>query len=534
MNNTGSYRQLDKWDYIIATSSGAITAAMDMLWVKDIDLRNAHTWGVEKINDFVLDVAKKQGYKGNELSGAIKHLEEIFPIPADKLTNDFGGGKQHHLRDFSHHPTIAGLVFSIITQFTGNGYGTDVTGKLIPVEVPKDVLCNGGPLEKLYAGIVSWTFHMISDIAGSSSSVAMGKEGTGLPGPLMSFLKELSSIPGIKNIAGEDEKGYSKFSVYCSKLFNGTLLGEHDENGKIVKGGELKFDLRTELGIGHEALSNKQFLPVLINELIVRGFYSIRRFISVLKDQTVSNFEDLMQLDPSCFLPWKSTSLTHMLIISSTTFSVIDISSAGIKAALKNKNNKAGFAIDFIQGINLFGTCRLAIATGGEIGLGIEKLHEEYLKLANAQIERIGLTYDEAKSLAVDLSSKAGTIAGIGTPIGFVSAAVQVYKEISVSLDEYQLAKENRTAIEQKCTEAVAVLIEEREQINLAVSQYMDSHLLVFSEAFDDMKSAIMANDVDLYISGNKKIQEKLGRTDSFGNMSDFDALMASTDDFKL
>lgn len=114
--------RLDKWDYIIATSSGAITAAMDVLWIKDISLKNAHTWGVDKMKVFVLEVAQKQGYKGTELSGAIKYLEDMFSIPADKLTNDFGGGKQDHLRDFSHHPTIAGLIFSIFTQFTGTGW----------------------------------------------------------------------------------------------------------------------------------------------------------------------------------------------------------------------------------------------------------------------------------------------------------------------------------------------------------------------------------------------------------------------------
>jgi len=534
MSDNASYRQLDKWDYIIATSSGVMTAAMDVLWDKNLDFREAHSWGVEKTNVFVLDVAKKQGFKGKDLSGAVKYLEDKFPIPADKLTNDFGGGNYHHLRDFSHHPTITGLIFSIITQFTGIGYGTDTTGKFIHVEVPKEVLCNGGIIEKLYAGIVSWTFHMISDIAGSSSSVAMGKEGTGIPGPLMSLLKELSSVPGIKDIAGKDKKGYSKFSVYCSKLFNGTLLGEHNEKGEIVQGGEIKFDLRTELGIGHEAISNKQYLPVLINELVVRGFYSIRRFMTELKEKAVSSLNGLMQIDPKSFLPWKSKTLTHMLMISSTVFSVIDITSAGIKAALKNKNNKAGFAVDFIQGINLFGTGRLAIAAGSEVGIGVEKLHDEYLKIANAQLAKIGYTYNEAKSAAFNMANKAGTIAGVGTPIGFVNAAVQLYKEISVSLEEYQASKDNRIWIEQQCKASVEVLLENRAQINLAVSQYMDAHLFVFAEAFEDMDSAIASNDVELFIRGNKKIQEKLGRADAFASMAEFDALMASTDEFKL
>lgn len=38
----------------------------------------------------------------------------MYPYKDDLLcyrknTNDFGGGYQHHLRDFSHHPTLIGI-----------------------------------------------------------------------------------------------------------------------------------------------------------------------------------------------------------------------------------------------------------------------------------------------------------------------------------------------------------------------------------------------------------------------------------------
>ena len=184
--STDDAARLDKWDYIVAASSGVITALVDVLWIKDISLSKAHTWGKEKTDDFVFKVAQSQGYKGKELPGAVKYLEDLYPISADKLTNDFGGGKQHHLRDFSHHPTVVGLIFSILTQFTGTGYGTDVDGNFRITPLPKESVVNGGVLEKIYSGTVTWAFHMISDIAGSSSSVTMNKEGTGLPGPLMS------------------------------------------------------------------------------------------------------------------------------------------------------------------------------------------------------------------------------------------------------------------------------------------------------------------------------------------------------------
>lgn len=88
----GNQNKLDKWDYAISISSGAITAAMDILWVKDINLFDARTWGKEKVEDFVMAVAKNQkGYSGKNLKDAIKFLEDKYPIAADDFTNDFGG-----------------------------------------------------------------------------------------------------------------------------------------------------------------------------------------------------------------------------------------------------------------------------------------------------------------------------------------------------------------------------------------------------------------------------------------------------------
>ena len=525
---------LDKWDYIVATSSGALTATMDVLLIKNISLNEAHKWGVDEAQDVVIKVAKKVGFNGNDIAGAIAHLEEAYPIPADKLTNDFGGGYQHHLRDFSHHPTIVGLIMSIMTQFTGKGYGTDTAGNFITVELPEGTEIPGDFVGKIYAGIVFWAFHMVSDVAGSSSSAAKGSDGTGLPGPLVSFLKELSSIPAVSKMAGQDEKGYNKFSVKCSKLFNGTLLGEHDENGKIIKGAETKFDLRTEIGIGHEALVNKQYLPVLANELLVRAFYSVRRFINELEVNQIEDLEDITKIDPDKYLPWKSKPLKHMLMISSATFSTIDITTAGVKAYIKNKDNPSGFAKDFIEGINIFGAGRLVVAANSEMAMGISKLHSAYKEIAETQLAYVGVDYENAKHITVDIAGNVNKIAHIASPMGYVNAVVDVYELVSVSLEELKIARENRIVVEQQCKANIAILRENREQINMAVTEYMSSNLALYETAFNTIENAIESNDIEGYISGNKMIQKQLGRNDGFGSMAEFDELMASDDDFKL
>ena len=97
-----------------------------------------------------------------ELARVDRDLEH-YTNHADKATAAFGGGLQHHLRDFSHHPTPVGLVCSILTQFTGNVYGTDVAGAFQCVPLNKDGLNLVGKSfpEEITFGAVNWFFHMV-------------------------------------------------------------------------------------------------------------------------------------------------------------------------------------------------------------------------------------------------------------------------------------------------------------------------------------------------------------------------------------
>ena len=294
----------DGVDYIVAVASGVICGFIDVLFVSDLSFEKANEWGNDKVNDFVLKIAKKQGYEGEDLSDAVKFLEDKFPIAADKATNAFGGGYNHHLRDFSHHPTPVGLFFSLLTQFTKCVYGTNTAGFFDVYKLQQEdmVLIGRNLQEKLLFGVVHWFFHMVSDMAGSSGSIADGNTGTGLPGPLVSLLKELSALPFFKNL---NEKGYKTFSVWISKLFNGTLLGEHDENGKIIS--PVKFDLRTEIGLLPQL--GKQAIPIIINECVVRGFYFVRRLSLELKSNNIKNLKEFNQINWKNVLPFNNRTI---------------------------------------------------------------------------------------------------------------------------------------------------------------------------------------------------------------------------------
>ncbi|WP_255884434.1 MULTISPECIES: M48 family metallopeptidase [unclassified Ruminococcus] len=352
----------DRRDYALAVGSGILCGIIDSVFVGEFSLDEANQWGNEKTSAFVMKVAKTQGYNGNSPAEAIKYLEDMFPIAADKVTDQFGGGSYHHLRDFSHHPTPVGLVCSILTQFTGKVYGTDFHGMFQAVSLNEDGLSLIGKNfpEKIMFGVINWAFHMVSDIAGSSGSVRKGNLGTGLPGPLASMLKELSFTPLFQKM---DKNGHKEVSVYVSKLFNGTLLGERDGNGKLISA--RKFDLRTELGAAHHV--GRQAVPVIINECVIRAFYFIRQLTMELCRVSPKQFKDLTELHWNTILPFRNRTVERMVTISSMTFTVADTADAAIHAAIESGGNWVLFSGRFVTRFNYVGAGRAAVAIVKEI-----------------------------------------------------------------------------------------------------------------------------------------------------------------------
>ncbi len=513
---------MNKVDVSVSIASGALAALIvDTFIVGDISLIRANDWGQEKVNQFVIDVAKHKDKDGKvtDLYSAVKFLEDNYKLPSDAVENSFGGAAHHHLYDFSHHPTPIGWFYSIASQFSKTVYGTDKTGAFNPTKFDPNGVDGyfDNPINKVWNGTINWIFHMISDMAGSSGTVKKGGYGTGLPGPMLSFLKELSSKESIRKLVGTaGETDRDKVSVLVQNLFNGRLLADHTADGKVIKGTEIPFDFRTEIGLGHQL--TKQIIPVLVNECIVRAFFAITRFVDELERVKVSSIEDLKNVDLKAFLPFNNQELNRVLLISTASFSTVDITAAGIKAAIKNPGNKYGFAKDFLLGINYIGIGRLGLA-----GLGVA-----------VTPEKIEKCYDDFSQLSEKIKSNEVVACITDIPLGVVPASIKVVKTCSEAISEYHEAKEERIRIQKGCEEQIRMLTEYRNDIEREVSGYLVSNITVFDEAFTLMDDAILNNDSDAYIDANSKIQKQLGKDTQFNSQSEFDGLMTSGEDFKL
>lgn len=368
----------EKTDYAVAASSGLIMGALDIFMNKSISLEDAHNWGSDQINKYVVKASNLVGYKGNDLEEAIKHLEKLFPLAGDGVTNEFGGPTKHHLRDFSHHPTIAGLLFSLLSQFTGRAFGTDEAGKIIfPFpKVPKKYIGKSIP-EKIFFGTVFWMFHLISDMAGSSKTAGSG---TGIPGPLLSFMQEASALPFFRTGKSGDEN--NQFADWLSDLFSGTTS---------TRG--VKFDLRTEFGLFYNQI--KHSIPVITNEIIVRSYFFISRLCVEFSDKKIKSIEQLNNIDIYRILPFKQRKLTRLLTISSGSFFALTSSVTVVKGLATEDLGS------IILNLNYAGIARFGIAIKTDCPYIIEDINSiqeeikerENLRTKFYQEQAIGISY---------------------------------------------------------------------------------------------------------------------------------------------
>ncbi len=383
----------DGLDYTIAVISGVVAGLIDIFFVGEWDFRSAKAFSNEEMNRKVMDFAKKNGYAGNQLAGAVSYIEKKFPFPGDNTWSgaDIGvSALSHHLDDFKHHPTIVGLLYSIIDQFTATSTYFNSAAEVvkIPLIIDENGLLEGKtPAAKIASGIINWCFnvaknrrgHLISDMAGSKSTAGAGM---GIPGSLLSTLRELAALPGFK-----DKDFVKKLNQAYTKGIGSSENGQVDLGAfnSLFEGASSKFDMRTEGAIKHEL--QRQALPVLINEMTVRAFYFIRHFTTELKETG-----DVSLIEWKKVLPFGNRTISRMMTVAAGVFTMVDMADAAIAAAKKSGGIQSPlFAGQFILHINFVGIGRVAVAMYADVGMGIERIfrHRKRVALCNEQINLI-------------------------------------------------------------------------------------------------------------------------------------------------
>lgn len=338
--------QCDKTDYILAASSGALCGIMDIFLVGkpgQSPLGNiTDKWFDNRVKDF----AKLCGWKDNkDFSSAVRFLEKKFKIPYDQRGAGDAGSiifdlkpGNHHFKSLAHNPTLMGLFFSILDQFTNTSHFVS-NGELISLQRADDSfeLRGNNIPSKIFCGIANWFGHIMSDVAGASNSKGRG---AGIPSPIMAWINDVIVLKRKLHIpVSEFDRTVSEFAV---QMFN--------------QGYDVRFQ-------------TSQAIPVLVNEMVVRLMYSVRRLIkyySTTKKEERSYSLLWMECEP-----FSNATVKRMLTVAHGTFCMIDVGDAVIRGATSGKG--AFDPIECVMRLNIIGIGRFSISLYGEAKRAVEK-----------------------------------------------------------------------------------------------------------------------------------------------------------------
>ena len=382
----------DGFDYAISVISGVITGLIDSFFVGETEIDK------EKIQEFLEEkyhTANDSGYKHKDADG-----------------HWISSAMYHRLDDLAHHPSISGLIASILVRYFRLVFfidGSDgkphiffadtsspevtklekkeqtkawigaiigglciwlsnlsikkyeeATGEELPKPLKKLIkIVGASPLMlELLKTVDVWVGHMMSDVSTSQ----------GIPGIFLSLLKEISVLPIIKD---------TDFRVWVDGLYNKGNMNLSEWGGVVF------------------VAAKKQALPVLINEALVRGFFFVRHLAEELKDK-----KDLKQINWNNVIPFKNRTVVRMLTISTGTFTAVDMADAGIRAVIKSGGFNPATLGNFVLNVNFVGVGRFAIAVATDVGMGIKKGNKENERLdlvgQQLQLMNVKVSYQQA------------------------------------------------------------------------------------------------------------------------------------------
>ncbi|MEJ8735170.1 MULTISPECIES: hypothetical protein [Mediterraneibacter] len=356
-------QECDKTDYILAACSGAICGVMDIFLVGKPGESPVGDVTDRWFENRTMDFAKMCGWddsNNNSLSAAIKHLEKKFKIPYDQR----GAGdvaswvfdlslKNHHFKSLGHNPTLLGLFFSILDQFTNTSHFVS-GGELIALQEAdgKFELQGANVPSKLFCGVANWFGHLISDMSGSSSSKGRGM---GIPSPFWSWTNDIIAIKRKLHIPVRE----------FDKSFNELAL-------EIYKQG---YDARFQAA---------QAIPVFVNEVLARSMYSIRRLIRFFTttEKTDRTFSSLWK---ACE-PFSNATVKRMLTVAHGTFCLVDAGDAVARGFITGGGTLN--VAEFFMRLNIVGVGRFTISLYGEASRGIKRhsLKEEVVVLRREKV----------------------------------------------------------------------------------------------------------------------------------------------------
>ncbi|AFI63726.1 hypothetical protein BAAM1489_06120 [Bifidobacterium animalis subsp. animalis MCC 1489] len=357
--------ECDRLDYALAVSSGVLCSLFDIFLVgapNDSELQSqTDQWFSSRIQNF----ARFFGWDGEkgDLASAIKKLEDTFGIPYDQTGQGISGTivfslspMNHHFKSLGHNPTLFGLFFSILDQFTNQSHFVSGGQMIALTEASGSFELRGATVPaRLFCGFTNWLGHLFSDMTGSSGSARKGNRGMGIPSPLWTWAND--AIATLQTMRIRIPDWLTQFNEFAMNLY--------------LQGYDLRFQAM-------------QAIPVMLNELITRLLYLTRRLVEYYREHAHESLSP--QAMWTACEPFTNPSVKRMLTVAHGTFCLFDATDAIIRGATKTPGS---FDVQEIaMRLNIVGIGRFAISLYGE-GRRAGQLHKVEQQARFASRERI-------------------------------------------------------------------------------------------------------------------------------------------------
>lgn len=337
--------------YSMAAASGILTGTLSMLHLSEKQLADIEEFKEKNWKPLIVSCANLAGYKKSDYKGAVKYLlnRSVRTIQQD-------GKVKEALFVLSSHPSLTGLVFSIITQYSGMAVVLSENGKITMRKLPAYYAIGDTNAEKLVCAVLYWLFNLAADEAVSKRHII---DELGLSKVLLKKIKEFVNFSFMKNIPNDFDAAEHSFSDWLIKTIKGSELCFNQRDAA-----ENVHPLFAMMGIALNIAEDS--FPVLINECLIRSTYILLRICDVVKERKITSFAELHEVSSDTVLPTDERILSKMCLIASATFAGANIAGAVLKGIKRKKVDGKKFTDTFFAELNVAGIGRFIFACAAD------------------------------------------------------------------------------------------------------------------------------------------------------------------------
>ncbi len=343
--------EAEKVYYAVAAASGLLTGALSTIHLKKKHIDTIKELKEKQWKPIIVKVSNLAGYKKKDYNGAIHFLIDRAVRVADQ-----NGKKKESLTVLAEHPSLAGLIFSLLTQYSNKQIILSSDGIISYQKLPDYYTVGHTNAEKIVCAVLYWMLSLAEDEAVSARRVL---DDSGIPKELLREFKKFINLPFMKTIPSNYEQAERLFSQWLSRTIRGAeLFSEQESEDKMDN---IMFRLmRSALGIADDSFM------VLMNECIVDAMYMVLRICTVASEQKLTTFAQFLDIPAVDIFPKEGKVLSRMNLIASASFAAINIAGATLKGIKNKKVGGRPFSQTFFTEINIVGVGRFIFACAAD------------------------------------------------------------------------------------------------------------------------------------------------------------------------